>query len=356
MPTPAAMRTGDDGRSRFFVAARPRKWHQAPMFTRRSLPAGVLALAATPAFARIARGQGSFESFLDGVRTEARRAGVNPNTISRAFAGLRPNERVLELDRRQAEFTQTWPQYRDARLSTARIEAGRRAYADNRTLLEAIQTRFRVSARVVVAIWGLETNYGGFTGNFNVIEALATLAWEGRRAAFFRAELLAALRILDAGNVSFERMRGSHAGAMGNPQFMPTSFERLAVDFDGDGRRDIWDSRADALGSIANYLGRSGWREGEAWGFEVLLPSGFDTSIADHRQMRPMRDWGRMGVVRASGGGLPGNDSEWAIVIPGLSRGDSQAFMVGQNFMAIRRYNPSNFYATAVGLLSDRVA
>ncbi len=143
---------------------------------------------------------------------------------------------------------------------------------------------------------------------------------------------------------------------MGHPQFMPTSFERLAVDFDGDGRRDIWDSRADALGSIANYLARSGWREGEVWGFEVLLPSSFDRSLADHRQMRAMAEWSRMGVARASGGGLPGSPGEWAIVIPGLSRGDDQAFMVGVNFMAIRRYNPSNFYATAVGLLSDRVA
>lgn len=326
------------------------------MITRRVLPAGFAALAATPAFARNARGEGTFDAFLDGVRAEARRGGVSAATITRAFSGLRPNDRVLELDRRQAEFTQTWPQYRDARLSPARIDAGRRAYAEHRTLLQAIQTRFRVSARVVVAIWGLETNYGGFTGTFNVIEALATLAWEGRRAAFFRAELLAALRILDAGNVSVERMRGSHAGAMGHPQFMPTSFERLAVDFDGDGRRDIWDSRADALGSIANYLARSGWRESEPWGFEVLLPSGFDTTIADHRQMRPMREWGRMGVARAGGGGLPGQEGEWAIVIPGLTRGDDQAFMVGANFMAIRRYNPSNFYATAVGILSDRVA
>jgi membrane-bound lytic murein transglycosylase B len=350
------MQSRDARQPRFRVAAEGWKWHEAFMFTRRVLPAGFAALVVSPAMAQSARGQGSFDAFLDGVRSDARRGGVSAATLNRALRGLRPNERVLELDRRQAEFTQTWPQYRDARLSPARIDAGRRAYADNRALLESIQARFRVSARVVVAIWGLETNYGGFTGNFNVIEALATLAWEGRRAAFFRAELLAALRILDAGHVSVERMRGSHAGAMGNPQFMPTSFERLAVDFDGDGRRDIWDSKADALGSIANYLARNGWRDGEIWGFEVLLPGGFDTSLADHRQMRPMRDWGRMGVVRASGSGLPGSENEWAIVIPGLSRGDSQAFMVGQNFMSIRRYNPSNFYATAVGLLSDRVA
>ena len=350
------MHSRDGGPPRFRVAAGGWKWHEAFMFTRRVLPAGFAALVVSPALARNARGQGSFDAFLDGVRTEARRGGVSQATLSRALRGLRPNDRVLELDRRQAEFTQTWPQYRDARLSQARIDAGRRAYADNRALLESIQARFRVSARVVVAIWGLETNYGGFTGNFNVIEALATLAWEGRRAAFFRAELLAALRILDAGNVSVERMKGSHAGAMGHPQFMPTSFERLAVDFDGDGRRDIWDSRADALGSIANYLARNGWREGEIWGFEVLLPGGFDTGIADHRQTRAMAEWSRMGVVRASGGGLPGSPGDWAIVIPGLSRGDGQAFMVGQNFMSIRRYNPSNFYATAVGLLSDRVA
>lgn len=326
------------------------------MLSRRFLPAGLATLAATPALSRTARGQGSFDAFLDGVRAEARRGGVSPATLSQAFAGLRPNERVLELDRRQAEFTQTWPQYRDGRLSATRIENGRRAFAENRALLDAVHARFRVNPRVVIAIWGLETSYGGFTGNFNVIEALATLAWEGRRAAFFRAELLAALRIIDAGNVRVDRMRGSHAGAMGHPQFMPTSFERLAVDFDGDGRRDIWDSRADALGSIANYLARNGWRDGETWGFEVLTPAGFDTSIADHRQMRPMREWARMGVVRASGGALPGSEGEWAVVIPGLSRGDTQAFVVGQNFMAIRRYNPSNFYATVVGLLSDRVA
>ena len=354
------MQPRDGGPPRFRVAAGGGKWHEASMFTRRVLPAGFAALAISPAIARKAQaqgqGQGSFSAFLDGVRSEARRGGVSAATINRAFTGLRANDRVLELDRRQAEFTQTWPQYRDARLSQARIDAGRRAYADNRALLESIQSRFRVSARVVVAIWGLETNYGGFTGNFNVIEALATLAWEGRRAAFFRAELLAALRILDAGHVSVERMKGSHAGAMGHPQFMPTSFERLAVDFDGDGRRDIWDNRADALGSIANYLARNGWRDGEVWGFEVLLPSGFVTSIADHRQPRAMAEWSRMGVVRASGGGLPGSPGDWAVVIPGLSRGDSQAFMVGANFMAIRRYNPSNFYATAVGLLSDRVA
>lgn len=323
------------------------------MLKRRILFAGVAAGLSAPS---LVHAQESFAVFLQGVRAEARRGGVSEGTLARALGGLQPNQRVIDLDRRQAEFTQTWPQYRDARLSPVRVAAGQRAYAANRDLLAAIQARFRVNPRVIVAIWGLETNYGGFTGNFNVIEALATLAWEGRRAAFFRAELLAALRILEAGHVDVSRMRGSHAGAMGNPQFMPTSFERLAVDFDGDGRRDIWDNRADALGSIANYLSHHGWQEPDPWGFEVRLPASFDTSLADHRRMRAPAEWGRMGVRRASAAALPGLSGDWAIVIPGLSRGDSQAFMVGANFMAIRRYNPSNFYATAVGLLSDRVA
>jgi membrane-bound lytic murein transglycosylase B len=296
----------------------------------------------------------TFAAFLDGVRAEARRQGVSQATLNRALANLSPNQRVLELDRRQPEFTQTWAQYRDARLSQQRIEAGRRAFADNRATLEAVQARFRVPARIVVAIWGLETNYGGFTGNFSVIESLATLAWDGRRSAYFRAELLAALKILDAGHITPERMRGSWAGAMGHPQFMPSNFDRLAVDMDGDGRRDIWDSRADALGSIANYLARSGWREDELWGREVVLPAGFNPEDARRENTRPLRDWVRAGIRRPDGTDLPSLDLQTAILLPDGAGG--QAFAVYPNFNVIRRYNPSNFYALAVGMLSDRVA
>jgi membrane-bound lytic murein transglycosylase B len=296
----------------------------------------------------------SFDAFLDGVRAEARRQGVSNATLQRALAGLRPLDRVLELDRRQPEFTQTWAQYRDARLSQARIDGGRRAFADNRATLEAVQARFRVSPRVIVAIWGLETNYGGFTGNFNVVEALATLAWDGRRSAYFRNELLAALKILDAGHVTPDRMRGSWAGAMGHPQFMPSNFDRLAVDMTGDGRRDIWGSIPDALGSIGNYLARSGWREEELWGREVVLPPGFNPEDARRENTRPLRDWVRMGVRRPDGTNLPALDLEAAILLPGGAGG--QAFAIYPNFNVIRRYNPSNFYALVVGMLSDRVA
>ncbi|MBP0443885.1 lytic murein transglycosylase [Roseomonas sp. SSH11] len=320
--------------------------------TRRSVLCAPALLLARPALAQ----RGSFDSFLEGVRAEARRGGVSDATLQRALSGIRPVDRVIELDRRQAESTLTWSQYRDRIVSQARIDQGRRAYAENRALLQSLEGRYGVPGRFMVAIWGMETNYGGNTGGFGVIEALATLAWEGRRASFFRAELMAALRILDAGHVSPQRMRGSWAGAMGHPQFMPTSFERLAVDADGDGRKDIWDSRADALGSIANYLARSGWRDDERWGREVTLPEGFDPSEATRDNMRPLREWAQRGVTFADGTSVPALEMKGAVILPGGPSDSLQAYLVYHNFNVIRRYNPSNFYALAVGLLSDRVA
>ena len=321
----------------------------------------VLALSAMSAGGTVLPGavraqEGTFEAFLDGLRAEARGAGISPATLTRALSGVRPNDRVVELDRRQPESTLTWETYRDRIVSQARIDNGRRAHADNRPLLDTLQERYRVPGRVVVAIWGMETNYGTNTGGFGVMEALATLAWEGRRAAYFRGELLSALRILEAGHVTPARMRGSWAGAMGQPQFMPSSFERLAVDADGDGRKDIWDNRADALGSIANYLARSGWREEERWGREVRLPDGFDTAVATRENVRPLREWAAQGLAFPDGTSVPDSDMGAAVVIPGVATGSRQAFLVYGNFNAIRRYNPSNFYALAVGLLSDRVA
>ncbi|TPG53114.1 lytic murein transglycosylase [Roseomonas nepalensis] len=312
-------------------------------------------LAALPPSAATAQREG-FDAFVEGVREEARRGGISPATLQQSLTGLRPLDRVIELDRRQPESTLAWETYRDRVLGQARIDAGRRAHADNRALLESLQDRFRVPGRVLVAIWGMETNYGASTGGFGVVEALATLAWEGRRAAYFRGELLAALRILDAGHVAPDRMRGSWAGAMGQPQFMPTSFERLAVDADGDGRKDIWDSRADALGSIANYLAVSGWQDGQRWGREARLPDGFDPAGAGRDTPRPLRDWAGMGLSYADGTAIAPGDESAALVVPGAATGSRQAFLVGENFRAIRRYNPSDFYALAVGLLSDRVA
>ncbi|SDB49036.1 lytic murein transglycosylase [Belnapia rosea] len=293
-----------------------------------------------------------FDAFLDGVRTDARKAGVSPATLQRALTGLRPNDRVLELDRKQPEGALSWEDYRDRIVSQTRVENGRRHYGESRTLLAAIGTRYRVDPRVIVAIWGMETNFGANTGGFGVIEALATLAWDGRRSSYFRTELIAALKVLDGGHIAPARMKGSWAGAMGQPQFMPTNFERLAVDFDGDGRRDIWDSRADALASIGNYLARNGWRGDEPWGQAVLAPPGFDGERAETDAKRPLRDWSRMGFRRIDGGALPGSEIETSLILP--RNGTTQVFLCHHNFRVIRRYNPPVNYALAVGLLSDR--
>lgn len=311
----------------------------------------VLLAAAAPVAARAA-GE-SFEQFLAGVSREARAKGISEATLDRAFAGIRPNPRVLELDRRQATGRPPWAVYRDRYLTPERLEAGRAAYREVGPLLGRIEERFRVNRRVIMGIWGAETNFGSYTGGMNAIEALATLAWDGRRGAYFRSELLAALKILEERHIGADRMKGSWAGALGQPQFMPTNFFRLAVDFDGDGRRDIWDSRADALASIANYLQRSGWRWNEGWGLEVAPAPRLDASLAGKEQARPLAEWARLGARAPDGRPLPAVATPAELVIP--EGGDGQTFLVLPNFHVIRRYNAPYFYALAVGMIGDRV-
>jgi len=320
------------------------------MFTRRTLLAAAPVLAAIPAFAA---GTDSFPAFLDGVRRDARRIGVSDTTLDRAFAGIHVNQRVIELDRKQPEFTLTWAQYRSRIVSDARVAKGRQVYAKHRDLLERVAAQYGVPAGIIVGIWGLESNYGDSTGGFNVIEALATLAWEGRRAAFFRSELMDALRILQSGDIAPAQMTGSYAGAMGQTQFMPDSFLKYAVDYSGTGRRDIWGDFGCVFASTANYLAREGWQRGLAWGELARLPPGFDPSLAgrDHRQ--PLGDWLRLGVSPV--GSVPvAPATPAAVLLPGGAGGE--AFLAYHpNFLAIRRYNPSDFYCICVGLLGDRV-
>jgi membrane-bound lytic murein transglycosylase B len=320
------------------------------MQSRRSLLAAALpAIVAVRANAA----PSSFQSFLAGLRAEALRAGISAATVDRALAGIQPNQKVLDRYRHQPEFTMTWAQYRALLITDQRIANGRVAYRQNSALLDRVRDRFAVDAGVVVGIWGLESSFGTGMGDFHVVEALATLAWEGRRASFFRGELMAALRILDHGDVSPAHMLGSYAGAMGQPQFMPSSYLRYAVDFEGHGKRDIWTSKPDVLGSIANYLAGSGWRAGEPWGQAVTLPANFPAATAGRDNRRAVGDWARQGVRAADGRAFVRPDAQAAVLLPDGPGGD--AFMVYGNFTAIRRYNPSDYYALVVGLLGDMV-
>jgi membrane-bound lytic murein transglycosylase B len=320
------------------------------MISRRQFAALAASFAATPAVAAPAD---SFASFLGGVRAEARRNGVSNAVLDRAFAGLRPNAKVIELDQHQPEFTLTWEQYRSRIVSDTRVAKGRQLFAVHRDLLARVTARYGVPAGIIMGIWGLESNYGQATGGFNVIEALATLSWEGRRASFFRSELMDALKILQHGDISPERMTGSYAGAMGQTQFMPDSFLKCAVDFSGTGRRDIWNDLGCVFASTANYLAQEGWQSGLPWGQTVRLPPGFDPSAAGRENRRPVGDWVRMGVEPVGPVRTPA-DVPAAVILPG-GAGSEAFFAYHPNFLAIRRYNPSDFYCISVGLIGDLV-
>ena len=296
----------------------------------------------------------AFDAWLNGVRRDAATAGISQATIEAALTGLAPIERVLELDRRQPEFTRTFWSYLDRAVTRDRIERGRALVAKHGELLRRIQRRYNVQPAYLVAFWGLESDFGKHTGGFSVIGALATLAYDARRGAFFRAQLLDALRILDQGHVSAAEMEGSWAGAMGQLQFIPSTFVNYAVDFDGDGRRNIWTDLPDVFASAANYLSSIGWRGDEKWGREVRLPADFDWEMASLSLRKPLEEWRRLGIRRSDGGALPVADISGAIVAPGGHKGP--AFLVYGNFDKILHWNRSLLYAIAVGHLADRIA
>jgi membrane-bound lytic murein transglycosylase B len=295
----------------------------------------------------------SFAAFIAGVRHDARGIGVSDKVLDQAFAGIHANQRVIDLDRHQPEFTLTWAQYRTRIVSDPRVAKGRSMYAQHRDLLDRVAAQYGVPAGIILGIWGLESDYGAETGGFNVIEALATLSWEGRRAAFFRSELMDALRILQSGDIPAKQMTGSYAGAMGQTQFMPDSFLKYAVDYSGTGRRDIWGDLGCVFASTANYLQREGWQRGLPWGEPAHLPAGFDPLLSGREHRRPLTDWQSLGVAPAGKLAVPPETSA-AILLPDGAGGE--AFLAYHpNFLAIRRYNPSDFYCICVGLLGDLV-
>lgn len=308
---------------------------------------------AESAATEIAVGKVPFEQWLEDLVVEAERRGLSDNTLENAFQEVELLPRVIELDRRQPEFTQTFWAYIDGRVSQSRIENGRRLLAEHRTLLRAIEDKYGVQRRFLVAFWGLETNFGQFLGGFPVINALTTLAYDDRRSAFFRAELFDALGIIEGGHIDYANMVGSWAGAMGQPQFMPSTFARHAVDEDGDGRKDIWGTLPDVFGSAANYLSKLGWDNDYTWGREVRLPEGFDLDLVGLGERKTLAEWQALGVRRMDQRDLPNVDIDAALILPAGHRGP--AFLTYGNFEAILSWNRSLLYAISVGHLADRL-
>jgi len=293
-----------------------------------------------------------FARWVADFRAAARAQGVSESTLRSAFDQVHYLPRVVELDRAQPEFTRTVWDYLDNAVTPQRVATGQEKLAQVRAEAEAATARYGVPPAVVVAIWGMESNYGGNYGNTPVIDALATLGFEGRREDWARRELLAALKILDSGDIARDRMIGSWAGAMGQTQFLPSNFLAYAVDADGDGRRDIWGSMADVVASTANFLSRSGWQAGAPWGVEVRLPEGFDFGRADMAVRQSGAQWAAEGLRTIDGQPLP-ELSDASVLLPAGARGP--AFLVGPNFRSILRYNNSTNYALAVGLLAQRL-
>ncbi len=296
----------------------------------------------------------SFDSWLASFRAEALNAGVSSATVSAALGGIQPIQKVIDLDRKQPEMKKTFAQYKEQIVNQTRIQKGRELMRQHAADLAEVERIYGVAPQYVIALWGIETNFGTNTGGFKVVPALATLAWEGRRAEFFKKELMNALKIIDAGHISAADMKGSWAGAMGQNQFMPSSFVAYAVDGNGDGRRDIWGTRADVFASTANYLRKSGWKPGERWGRRVSIPRNFPESMIGPKIRKPMDEWKRMGVTLPGGGALPSDNISASIVAPDGVTGET--YIVYNNYQTIMAWNRSTYFATSVGLLADSIA
>ena len=318
--------------------------------SRRSVLLGASALAAS---AIISPAYASVGSFVDGVWKRAKAKGISRRVFDIAMDGFTPSNQVLELSKKQPEFVTTPADYVAKRVSDSRMSKGKEMRGEWRQTLAAVSARYGVQPEVMLAIWGIETNYGGFMGGNNSVHALATLTYGGYRADYFGSELITALEILEGGHVKFKNMVGSWAGAMGHPQFMPSSFMRYAVDFKGDGHKDIWGSVPDALASIGNYLKGFGWRPGETWGYEVRLPRDFNYQNVWAGINATLGDWSGVGVVRASGKAFPRASDTARLYMP--MGGNGPVFAVLPNFDVIKRYNNSDSYALAVGHLADRI-
>jgi membrane-bound lytic murein transglycosylase B len=306
----------------------------------------------------------TFSDWLSELRDEAIQRGIAAEIVSQAFDGIEPLERVIASDRNQAEFVLTFDRYLSRVVTPETVRRGRQLYAQHQPLLERVQEAYGVQPRFILAFWGIESRFGRVQGRLPIIPALATLAFDPRRSGFFRNQLFDALEMVNRGYIELPSMRGSWAGAMGQPQFMPSSYLAYAVDFDGDGRKDIWSTEADIFASIANYLSSHGWSDKHTWGREVRVPPGSRARIAaaaptrasgcaamrDMRGPLPLDRWHQLGVRRADGGSLPVASLDAWLVTSG-----SRNFLVYGNYRTILAYNCAHYYALTVGTLADRI-
>ena len=296
----------------------------------------------------------NFDHWLAEVKVDALAGGISEKTVNTAFRDVKPIPRVIQLDRNQPELKLTLKAYLDRVVTSKQVGRGRRRLAQKRDLLAEIAGRYRVQPRFLVALWGIETNYGRLSGGFPVVGAVATLAYDGRRRQFFRGELLNALHILDGGHITPEKMRGSWAGAMGQLQLMPSTFRSYAVDFDGDGRIDIWSNLGDAFASGANYLSRRGWKEDQTWGREVRMTRSIERKLIGLETELTLDDWRIHGVRRLNGKDLPRAPNLMASLIQPDGPG-GRVFLVYENYRVILKWNKSILFGIAVGLLADGI-
>jgi membrane-bound lytic murein transglycosylase B len=295
-----------------------------------------------------------FAAWLTDFRQDALSEGISSETLDAALPGLAFRPRVVELDRRQPEGTLTYAEYLSRVLPPARVNRGKRLLRKHRALLTEIGDAYGVQPRFIVALWGIESDFGRVTGGFPVLDSLATLAFDGRRGEFFRGQLIEALRIVDDGHIQSDKMLGSWAGAMGQSQFMPSSFQQFAVDHDGDGRRDIWGTLPDVFASAANYLAKAGWKHDQTWGRQVRLPEGLDLDLKGLEVTKSLPEWQALGVRRSNGEDLPTRQLTASLILPGGPGGP--AFLTYPNYRVLLKWNRSHYFATTVGQFANLLA
>lgn len=296
-----------------------------------------------------------FNLWLEQFKAEAAAQGISNDTIDNAFKNTKPIPKVIVLDRKQPEGTITFQKYRQNTVTPSRIQQGRKLLKQHADILKSVSDKYNVQPQYIVALWGMETNFGGYTGGFSTINALATLAHDGRRSEFFTSELLNALKIIDQGHISNDNMKGSWAGAMGQSQFMPSSFLSYAVDFNNDGKKDIWNTLPDVFGSAANYLASHGWKGDQRWGRAVQIPSTLSPDLIDSKNIQPLSFWNEQNIKTNEGAPIPlASEVKAALIQPGGT--GSQAYLVYDNHRTIMKWNRSIYFATSVGLLADAIS